>query len=377
MYMYMYSTNCTYLGTVPVRISITAPHLPCATPLQRDALGNLASSFSMSNQLMLTVPSNGVAGQEMTFMTPSGQQMMVTIPVGVPPGSSFVFEAPAMLQGSGLPTGSFIDTHEVPMAGRPTPARQFAECPISFEPLHTAPVGFFVAEAGFFGSKRRVSQHYFNLNAAREWLATGNGRCPLTRKPIASVVEVPSIRHDPNAWFDAVDVDHNNRLTRHETIEALKAQFPVDVASLDAAITNPDHWMWERWDVNRDGTITRDELLAPNGLVASVPELFAPRSTAPNGSDTPPISDKAAWFDFWDSPLTGGNSSGTLEKEEVVRALLKTLGTTGDANAVMAMRSTVLSVWGIFDMDGSGSVERGEFLARDGLADTIIATLAL
>lgn len=262
------------------------------------------------------------------------------------------------------------------MASRPTPAMQFAECPISFEPLHAAPVGYFLGEAsGFFGTKQRISQHYFNLDAARTWLETGNGRCPLTRKPIASVVEVPSIRLDPHAWFKAVDVDHNNRLTRHETIEALKAQFPVDVASLDAAIANPDHWMWKRWDCNRDGTITRDELLAPNGLVASVPQLFAARSTAPNGSDTPPISNKAAWFDFWDSPATGGNASGTLEKEEVVRALLKTLKVTSDANAVMTMRSTVEAIWGVFDVDGSGSVERGEFLQPDGLADTVIATL--
>lgn len=330
-------------------------------------------------QLQLTVPPNGAPGDELPFRTPAGDWLSVQIPLGVRPGETFVCEVPGAPTATGFvgTVMSFLSgglahnaDNGMPMATRPTPSRQFAECPISFEPLHAAPVGFFVD-----GSKRRVSQHYFNLDAAREWLATGNGRCPLTRKSIASVAEVPDIRVDPRSWFKAVDIDRNNRLTRHETIEALKAQFPVDVAALDAAIVNPDHWMWERWDINRDGTITRDELLAPNGLVASVPELFAASSSEPNGSDTPPISHKGLWFDFWDSPATGGNASGTLEKEEVVRALLKTLKVTNDANAVMKMRGTVDAIWGVFDIDGSGSVERGEFLQPDGLADTVIATL--
>lgn len=248
-------------------------------------------------------------------------------------------------------------------------AQRFAECPISFCALYEARVGYFVDRSG-----RRVSNHYFNFDAASTWLSSGNGTCPLTRQPIASVVAVPNLQADPNGWFRAVDVDGNGKLSRAEAIEAIKAQFPVDVAALDAALVDQRHWLWEQWDINRDGFLTRDELLAPQGLVHSVRELFAPAGAS--GGAAPPIADKARWFDFWDSPATGGDGSGTLEREEVVRALLKTLGTTGDANAVMAMRGTVDAVWGIFDMDGSGSIDRREFLAPDGLADTIIATLA-
>ena len=40
------------------------------------------------------------------------------------------------------------------------------------------------------------------------------------------------------------------------------------------------------------------------------------------------------------------------------------------------MRSTLTSIWGIFDTDGSGQIERQEFLQADGLADTIAATVA-
>ena len=40
------------------------------------------------------------------------------------------------------------------------------------------------------------------------------------------------------------------------------------------------------------------------------------------------------------------------------------------------MRSTVDAIWPVFDSDGSGSIERDEFLLHnDGLADMILATL--
>lgn len=257
-----------------------------------------------------------------------------------------------------------------------TPAKRFAECPISFEPLHAGPVGVFLDRNG-----RRVSTHYFALPAAREWLASGNGACPLTRKPIASVQPIPDVRTDPEGWFTAVDVDCSNTLTRAEAVEALKAQFPVDVAGMDHALSDPDHALWKQWDIDGSGTLERNELLAkPGGLVASIAQgqLFAPlpSSTVGRGAEPPGIANKAAWFDFWDSHAAGGNGSGTLDKEEVVRGLLKTLKLTTDAARVTQMRGTIDATWCVFDTDGSGVIERGEFLQADGLADTIIATLA-
>jgi len=301
--------------------------------------------------------------------------MSITIPPGVSPGQSFVFEAPMSVPDA-APMGMPVPTGTVPMgspveAQRLPPAQKFAECAISFEPLHAAPVGVFLDRQG-----RRVSQHYFNCDAASEWLKSGNGLCPVTRRAIAKVHSVPSVVKDPNGWFSAVDVDRNGVLTRVEAIEALKAQFAVDVAALDAAISDPRHWMWQQWDVNGDGHLTRDELLAPNGLVSCVTQLFpSPTHTSRDGANAPPISDRARWFDFWDSPAAGGDASGALEREEVVRALLKTLRITSDAAAVLQMRQTVDAIWGIFDTDGSGSIERGEFLQPDGLADTIVATM--
>ena len=43
---------------------------------------------------------------------------------------------------------------------------------------------------------------------------------------------------------------------------------------------------------------------------------------------------------------------------------------------VQMMRNSIDAVWCVFDDDGSGSIERDEFLRPgDGLADTIIATV--
>ena len=68
------------------------------------------------------------------------------------------------------------------------------------------------------------------------------------------------------------------------------------------------------------------------------------------------------------------DQSGTLEKGEVIRALIKTFRLSSDFKKVQEMRSVVDAVWSMFDPDGSDSIDSGEFLARDGLADTIVAT---
>ena len=85
------------------------------------------------------------------------------------------------------------------------------------------------------------------------------------------------------------------------------------------------------------------------------------------------MRDKDAWYRYWDE-----DNSNALDKEEVVRALLKTFRMTSDQAKVQQMRNTIDAIWPIFDDDNSGVIERDEFLKpNDGLADTIIATLGL
>ena len=74
-------------------------------------------------------------------------------------------------------------------------------------------------------------------------------------------------------------------------------------------------------------------------------------------------------FEYFDE-----DRSGTLEKGEVIRALIKTFDLSSDLRKVEEMRSVVDAVWSMFDPDASNSIDAAEFIARDGLADTIVAT---
>lgn len=313
--------------------------------------------------VQLRVPPHLHPGQEMQFqLHPGGPLLKVVIPIGVLPGQDFVVQVP-MAPAPPAPTESVPMGMPVDTARPLPPAKRYAECAICFEPLNGAPVGVFLDAAG-----KRVSNHYYNLEAARSWLATGNGMDPLTRSPISSVKPVPDVRNDPDGWFSVVDMNGDGRLSRAEAIEAIKAQYPVDVAALDAAVTDPNNWMWQQWDADRSGYLERRELLAKDGLVASVRDMFAAK---PRGGIPDMRSNKQAWYEYFDE-----DRSGSLEQEEVVRALIKTLHLSSDQARVAEMRNTVQAIWPVFDSDGSGSIERGEFLAPgDGLADTIIATM--
>lgn len=243
-------------------------------------------------------------------------------------------------------------------------AAEHSECPITFEPLHSAAVGVFVNSAD-----KRVSQHFYSLAAAKEHLRSGNKRCPMTRRPISSVVEVPDVRVDPEGWFRVVDNDGNGRLSKREIVEALKAQLPIDFRRLDAEVDDPSSEFsryWREWDVDGSGSVEQREV---EQIAAVVECAFSGGRTFDQIPDIRQSKDD--WYAYWDE-----DGSGTLEKEEVVRALVKTFNVNHDLSKVKEIRGTLDMIWCIFDDDGSGSIDRREFLrSGDGLADTIIAQI--
>lgn len=81
--------------------------------------------------------------------------------------------------------------------------------------------------------------------------------------------------------------------------------------------------LWKTWDADGDSYIDENELLDPiKGLLAYVKREFKRSDEAA----IPDIkTDKHAWFRFFDY-----DGSGTLEREEIVRALIKTFRLSDD-----------------------------------------------
>ena len=65
-----------------------------------------------------------------------------------------------------------------------------------------------------------------------------------------------------------------------------------------------------------------------------------------------------------------------LEKDELVRALIKTFRMSYGPILAREIADALDAVWPFFDTDGSGSIEMDEFVSRDGLCDTILASMS-
>lgn len=229
---------------------------------------------------------------------------------------------------------------------------------VCFDSMHSEPSGVFAN-----GSGKRVCPHFFHQRCATDLCQRGNGTCPLCRAPFAKVLPVPKLEDDSRAWFKVVDLNGDGGLSKSEIKYVLLAQVPIDEVILEEELNRN----FARWDKNKDGVVRYDELMDANGPIAYLKAKAARQPTA-----VPDIkASKESWYRHYDE-----DSNGTLQQGEVVRGLIQTFRYGHDAGRMEQIRSTVEAVWPIFDTDGSGSIDRQEFLKPgDGLADTIIATL--
>eukprot|EP00922_Rhytidocystis_sp_ex-Travisia-forbesii_P034839 GHVS01051756.1.p1 GENE.GHVS01051756.1~~GHVS01051756.1.p1 ORF type:complete len:119 (+),score=27.39 GHVS01051756.1:189-545(+) len=110
-----------------------------------------------------------------------------------------------------------------------------------------------------------------------------------------------------------------------------------------------------------------------DGLLAYVREHIPPRRSSSAGISPPSLQqDKMKWFHYWDD-----DNNGSLDMEEVLRALVKTMCPTVTIEKVCEMRALLLALWDDFDPDKSCSIDSDEFCRVDGLADTVLANLQL
>ena len=127
---------------------------------------------------------------------------------------------------------------------------------------------------------------------------------------------MPDIRTDPLGWFKVVDLDGDGRLSRDEVVEVLKAQLPIDIRSFEREAANGQ--LWGLWDKDGNGYLDQQEIVGEGGVVAYVQSVFTPSAPA---TPIPDIqTNRIAWFKHFDE-----DDSGSLDKGEVIRALIKTL----------------------------------------------------
>merc|ERR1740117_1633173 len=201
---------------------------------------------------------------------------------------------------------------------------EHAECPICYDEMHKFTSAVFVAASG-----KRTCSHFFHETCAREVGGGGARTCPVCRAPYASVLPIPDMRLDPKGWFRIMDLDGDGKLSLKEVAAVLKAQIPMDWKKLETR--SAEDW-FKKWDRDGDGGITFQEMMHPaTGILAFVRQMF-PRQTAADAQPPDIQRHRLAWFDHFDE-----DRSGTLEKQEVVRAIVKTFGLSQDASKVKSV----------------------------------------
>jgi len=252
-------------------------------------------------------------------------------------------------------------------------ATDHAECVICFEPLQSAQSCVLVSNTG-----KRVCQHIFHSTCAEDHkrslgdsvinkyhLTLVNAHCAICRRPYHSLKNIPDFQSHPHAWFETVDLDGDGQLSLKEVTEILKATTPLDWKRAEEWIRDN----WTNWDTDGDGYLSFAEIACPRtGLLSCLRDKFdeVNRGAVPE-LDVSMLRD---WFVYWDE-----DDSGELDREEVIRALIKTLRLGQDSERQANIREVVNGTWVIFDTDGSGNIDIDEFLSRDGLGETLIATL--
>jgi len=243
-------------------------------------------------------------------------------------------------------------------------ADEYAECSVCFEPLCNEECSM------LFYRKQRCCRHLIHTRCAEQLQDFHlQSFCPECRSPFDALIPLPRLENDDaQTWFNAVDANGDGRLSQTEVLDMLKVQYRLDWRRLASAIEES----WNLWDKTESGDLSYDELVAEGGLLqyvtgAEVEELFqAPRSSPP------PICQTQEWFRHWDL-----DRNGSLNRQEVLRAMLKTFGIgAGQRNRLAAMRDTLDIAWQWFDVDGSDSISFGEFIMPNGLGETLRLSFA-
>lgn len=374
--------------------------------------------------LKVTCPPSVRSGQSITVQGTDGRCFHAIIPPNIGPGQAFLVRVPPPVQPVGLPVAvasrmpqvpTSISTHSqrqpqppaaAPPAAPPLPAaspslashssvgateeeqiamaiaasqqlaapkpvlstaaeaRQMMECAVCFEDLSSEPCAIFRR------GSRRVCAHLLHHRCALE---LPQRSCPYCRAEFEEATCLPTLDADPEGWFRCADVEGDGRLSKQQVLQLLLCQFPLDAHKFEASM----ELLWPTFDIDGSGYIDRAQFFAPShGLFHYAKNnldtlIRTPPADESAGGVIPCITrDRNAWFDHFDE-----DRGGSLNEEELVRALIKTNHLASDLSQVREVRELVSAVWGLF-ADGETAITREIFLRPDGLADAIIASLS-
>jgi len=244
------------------------------------------------------------------------------------------------------------------------------ECPVCYFELCKFPAGVIRLHS------RRCCGHYFHKDCAQYLLRAmkGSGRpasCPLCGVSFSEVKTMPDIQRNPRDWFAVCDVDFGGELDAYEVVEALGCVLPVNRHKLEKNVKAH----WHEWDPDGDGTITLEEFIKPGGGLKDwlMKHMGMLKADATGKPDTVPSIDRnpREWFHYWDR-----DGSATLEKDEVVRALIRTFCRTenGDPHLAAAhdMREVASSLWQSLGYSPFDTVGFEEFMRPYGLMDQFL-----
>jgi len=185
----------------------------------------------------------------------------------------------------------------------------------------------------------------------------------MCRVDFASTPVLPNALEHPDEWFHTVDANADGGLNYEEAIEGLKTCLDLDWRKIE---TDADT-LWPRWDPDRNGKVSLEEANTPGtGMFAYLKEHYpkAERPPAPSIRSRP-----RDWFAYWDE-----DHSNSLDKDELCRAIIKTARMTAGACEIRAVHSFLDSTWFLFDPNGDGTLSINEFVAREGMHETLCAS---
>lgn len=142
---------------------------------------------------------------------------------------------------------------------------------------------------------------------------------------------MPDLLRQPREWFSVCDVDFGGELSEFEVIEGIGAALPVNRRKLTKTIRA----QWHQWDPDGDGTVSMQEfIIQETGLRDWVLRNMQKLQTTDQEQGVTdmkriPALDKQPmqWFDHWDR-----NRNGQLERDEIVRALIRPSAWTSRVN---------------------------------------------